>query len=189
MSENLRHHNTELLLLPSILQITKSVITSRGIEVLGLDIENVLCGAGAESPAIWAAKALQGLEASLNGEAQLVVITNATDPDFVENIASQLHLPYVAKDPANGIPSKTHQQIYEHTAERFGTSTDKMGMIDDQLKTFKGARAAGIKTYFWTRAFGRINHKGVLATSIAEKLILRSGVKLVQAMRHYPNKS
>lgn len=169
---------TELVPVPTIVEVTNIELDVRTIHVVGIDIENVLTGAGTLPVFPFARGALDTLQERF--DRKLILISNASNMPFVEEVSAVTGLPYEVRNEATGIRSKMHPEIYQKAAKRVGCYTTNMAMIDDQLKNYRGANQAGLRAFFWTKATGSINHSGVKVSSAVENTVLRPTLRIAQ---------
>lgn len=175
---------TELVVVPSIVEVTDRLLGERGIQLVGIDIENVLCAAGELPLFPWARTRVANMAQSV--VRKHILISSAQDTGFIREVSAETGLPYIA-EKENGFGNKMRPEIYQAAAGMFGIPIENMAMIDDQLKNYKGANTAGLTTYFWTESVGHIDHRGVKIMAPTEKYIIRPLVKFSQAadrLRH-----
>jgi hypothetical protein len=185
---NAQTTRTEIVLANDILDLAGQIASPdfydrfkvRGIELLGVDIENVLTPGLSRNDnpdsdpriAPWARSALETIGSSVD----VVLLTNSRERDFTSRISGELNLVLFARG-IRGLRGKTSPDMYQAAAQEFDVPTSKMGMVDDQFKNFRGAREAGLSTYFWVKPYGNIAHPGVKVAASLEALVVRPLVR------------
>jgi|SRR3989344_2254884 len=158
---------SEILLRDSFLDINpKSDIQAYGLELLGIDVENVLTDYSDPEVLPGIAEHLEELQVAGDG-LQVVLITNKRSDGFLDEVVSQLpgYPPFINPSKEAGLKKKPSPDMFRHVLTEMFPDVDPAhaAHVDDQLKAYFGASKAGFEFFIWTKPVGEHQHKGVKA--------------------------
>lgn len=140
-------------------------VLHREIKFLGVDVENVLTDYGNPEVFPGIANKFDELLTAVNGLG-ITLLTNKDDPEFLDEVVSQLpgDINYVG--PAVGMKRKPHPEMFQMAIHDGAICYEgyQAAMIDDQFKAYRGASKAGYATFFWAKPKGEHQHLGVRLT-------------------------
>lgn len=154
---------TKIELVGSFLDIDPKVdIKARDIQLLCVDIENVLTDYGIPQVLPGIAEHMEELK-SVNDKTQVVLITNKTDPEFIENVVSQLpgDIDYLYPNKTIGLKRKPSPDMFRFALDKSGVLPTYAAHIDDQSKAWWGSSKAKFETFFWVEPIGEFQHPKV----------------------------
>lgn len=168
---------TEIVLADSLQDIHPNDISTRSIEMLGIDVENVLTDFGDPEVLPGIAEHLFGLEAACRG-LKMVLITNNSDRGFLKDVISQLPSEISYINPTQtGLKKKPSSSMFNYAAAIFDVNPEQAAHIDDQSKAWLGANRAGYGTFFWTKPVGSRQHTAVKAFRPVEFGAIRPAIR------------
>lgn len=157
-------------------------IQARGIERVGIDVENLLTDYGDPDVLPGMAEHLE----ELTDVASIMLITNQRDGSFLKNVVRQLPsaVPYIHPTETNGHRAKPSKDMFVFMRDFYrplNSSSDgsDFAHIDDQFKAYFGARGAQFGTFFWTEPVGEHDHPTVAKFRRVER-----GIRKVVTMVH-----
>ena len=154
---------TRIELVGSFLDIDPKVdIKARNIQLLCIDIENVLTDYDSPQILPGIADHLENMQ-SVNNGTQIVLVTNKTNPEFIENVVSQLpgDIDYLYPNKALGLKRKPSPDMFRYALGKSGVLPIHAAHIDDQVKAWWGLSKAEFGTFFWTEPVGQFQHPRV----------------------------
>lgn len=169
--------SAEIVLRKDICDIQPVDLNMRGIQLLGVDVENVLTDYHDTTVRPEAAAHLSHLALSVP-RLEIVLITNNTNEPtrpygtgFIEEVSQQVgNIPFYHL--TDSLKGKTKPDLFiEAIKDSPNNVTPEFAAhIDDQFKSLKGLNAAGFDTFFWTLPYGKHQHLGVKCMRPAERL-------------------
>src|SRR5690606_20183359 len=126
-----------------------------------IDIENVMTdGIDGYDPTI-RPEVMVWMDKFLSSGRKFSLLTNCTDVDFVGDVAAQINCEFGKQMTLLPTQSKLHASPYRIACSIMGVAPSFTMLIDDQFKSYRGARKAGIGVMNWTRPYGNHQHSVV----------------------------
>lgn len=176
---------TSIELVSSFLDIDPKIdIKARNIQLLCIDIENVITDFGIPQVLPGIAEHLEDMQ-SVNNGTHFVLITNKTDPEFIEDVVSQLpgDMDYLYPNKEMGLKRKPSPDMFRYAIDKSGVAPDQAGHIDDQVKAWWGMHRAGFGTFFWVEPVGEFQHPKVKKLRPLEFGLVRPMVNITNDIR------
>lgn len=141
-------------------------VNAYGVELLGLDIENVLVDYGKPEILPGVAAHVEELQVANDG-LKMALITNKRNIGFIDEVASQLpgKPPYINPSKELGLKKKPSPDMFRFVLKEMfpNVNPENAAHVDDQSKAYLGVSRAGFGAFIWTKPVGEHQHRGVKA--------------------------
>ncbi len=161
----------EVALVNSFHDIEPEHLYDRGFKLLGVDIENVITDYRSSEVFPGVAEKFEELETSVKG-LKTVLITNSTDIHIINEVLDQIgdHFIY---SPIGGYNKKPSSDMFRAAICSEAVYPNQAALVDDQFKSYFGAKNAGYRSFFWTLPDGENSHPAVKAFRPVETSLIR----------------